>query len=91
MKPLFLLIASGMLAVAAHAGAGPSDRSARYGPLDSQSGSLVDATPGTRRADQRSPCEQLKGKEKQACLKKKPSELSAGAQPKPEAPAGTPR
>ena len=54
-----------------------ADRSAHYGPLDSQSGSAVDATPGTRRADQRSPCEQLKGKAKQSCLKKKPGELSA--------------
>jgi hypothetical protein len=91
MKTLFFLIGSGMLAAAAHADPGPSDKSARYGPLDSQSGSLVDATPGTRRADQRSPCERLQGKEKQACLKKKPSELSAATQPKRDGPAGAAR
>jgi hypothetical protein len=69
------------------------DKSARYGPIDSQSGSLVDATPGTRRADQRSPCEQLKGKEKQSCLKKKPSELSAtkGKRAKGDASSGASR
>jgi hypothetical protein len=71
LKLAFLL--SVLLAAPAYAG----DGSAPYGPLDSQSGSLVDATPGTKRADQRSPCERLKGKAKQSCLKKKPGELAA--------------
>ena len=79
MKRLAFSIALGSLAFAMHAGAGEADRSASYGPLDSQSGSLVDATPGTKRAEQRSPCERLKGKAKAACLKKKPLELSGAS------------
>ncbi len=69
------------VAVLAAAGpvAGHNDGSARYGPLGSQSGSLVDATPGTRQADQRSVCERMKGKDKQSCLKKKPQQLQSDA------------
>jgi len=59
--------------------AGQNDGSARYGPLGSQSGSLVDATPGTRQAEQRSVCERMKGKDKQSCLKKKPQRLQSDA------------
>jgi hypothetical protein len=81
VAPLVFLLLSGTCLA--------GDGSANYGPLDSQSGSLVDATPGTRRADQRSPCEQLKGKEKQSCLKKKPGELSARKSVRPKAQASS--
>jgi hypothetical protein len=79
MKTLFILAAS-LLVGSAYA----ADGSARYGPIDSQSGSAVDATPGTKRAEQRSVCERFKGKEKQSCLKKKPQELEASKASQPK-------